>query len=228
MIGAMRRLRSAPAFLFAAAVLLAAIGHAAVDPSGNAPRPGPPPSPPRTHSPYTGQQFLVAAPSMLDPRFEHAVIYMVEHDAGGAFGLIVNRPIGAGPLGEVLKGFGIDDAGAEKADTRVVLNYGGPVDSNRLFVLHSNDWHGLRTLPVPGPVSVTPHPEVLKAIAEGGGPRHALVIFGYSGWSPGQLETEMARGDWLTAPADVGLIFDQDLDTDGKWHRASLTAGVPL
>lgn len=172
---------------------------------------------------FTQGQLVVAAPGMPDPRFAESVIYMVEHNSRGAFGLIVNRPFGSGPLHEFLMGLGLP---APEKSGDVLLHYGGPVDPGRLFVLHSSDWKSPHTVAARGPIAATAHPDVLEAIAGGHGPRHSLVILGYAGWGPQQLEHEMARGDWITAPADPDLVFDDDAET--KWERASKTGGLAL
>lgn len=173
--------------------------------------------------PYVRGQLLVAAPSMPDPRFARAVIYMVHHTTHGAFGLIVNRPLGAGPLDKLLLGFGLPPG---KAKGDVTLHFGGPVEPDSLYVLHSSDWQGKTTFGIEGALAVTATPEVLQVIAEGGGPKHYLVIVGYAGWGPGQLEREMAHEDWLSAPADDDLIFDDDATS--AWERASALAGITL
>lgn len=187
----------------------------------SAPASGVPPD--ATPLPFVQGRLLVAAPSMSDPRFTHAVIYMVSHDAESAFGLIVNRPLGAGPLDKLLKGFGLLPG---QAQGDVTLRFGGPVQPDALYVLHSSDWRGKSTFGFTGGLAVTATPEVLKAIAAGGGPRRHLFIVGYAGWGPGQLEREMAQEDWLSAPADLDLIFDNDDAT--KWDRAIAEAGITL
>jgi putative transcriptional regulator len=160
---------------------------------------------------------------MPDPRFAQTVIYIVSHNAQGAFGLVINRPIGAGPMREFLMGFGLEGSG-NAGD--VLLHYGGPVEPARLFVLHSSDWTSPTTMTVHGGIAVTAHPEVLEAIAEGRGPRHSLVILGYAGWGSQQLDQELAREDWITAPADPALVFDEDAES--KWERASEIGGLAL
>lgn len=211
MIDGMVFLRSVLAMLATAGVLLApASGLSEASPRAGA-------------LPHVGGRLLVAAPSMPDPRFAGTVIYMVDHDARGALGLIINRPLGIGPLDKLIKGFGIDP-GEAKGD--VVLHYGGPVDSDGLFVLHSKDWRGAATMAAAGPVAMTADTEVFRAIARGGGPKRRLVIVGYAGWGPGQLEREMARDDWMTAPADADFVFDDDVAD--KWERALALAGITL
>ena len=184
-------------------------------------------------------QLLVAAPQMPDPRLARTVIYMVSHDDQGAMGLIVNRRIGRGSLQALLAGFGIERA---RGNRSIMLHYGGPVEQNRGFVLHSDDYAGPNTRRVGGDIAVSTGLDVLEAVADERGPRQSLFLIGYAGWGPGQLEGELSRDDWLVAPADDGLIFADDLGVDsGKdlgndpgsdpadvWQRAFRGAGVPL
>lgn len=178
---------------------------------------------PQTNTPYLTGQLLVASPQIGDPRFHRTVIYMVSHDRSGALGLVVNKSYGSGPMAKFLKGFDID---AESIEGTIRLHYGGPVEPGAGFVLHTADYSGPGTRVVDEHVALTSEMSVLKAIAEGNGPRHSLFALGYSGWGPGQLEGEIARGDWFSAPADEKLIFDDELET--KWRRASGKAGVKL
>ncbi len=181
------------------------------------------PAPEIRNSLYLAGQLLVASPKIGDPRFARTVIYMVSHDKDGALGLVVNKAFGSGPMEKFMKGFNIDP-GQLKGDIR--LHYGGPVEPAAGFVLHTADYHGPGTRIVNATMALTTEMNVLKAIAEGNGPRHSLFALGYSGWGPGQLESEIARGDWFSAPADENLIFDDDLET--KWDRASGRAGLKL
>ncbi len=176
-----------------------------------------------THTPFLTGQLLVATQKLGDPRFTETVIYMVDHDAKGAMGLIVNRAYGVGPLDKLLKGFGIED---EDVAGTIRLHYGGPVDTGHGFVLHSTDFEGPGTRVVNKEMALTTKLEVLKAIAKGEGPKRSLFALGYAGWGPGQLEGEIARDDWVTAPADQNLIFSDDLES--TWDRAIKMAGVAL
>ncbi|MCZ6607976.1 MAG: YqgE/AlgH family protein [Alphaproteobacteria bacterium] len=175
------------------------------------------------HTPFLTGQLLVATQKLGDPRFAHTVIYMVDHDARGAMGLIVNRAYGIGPLAKLLEGFGIEH---EDAAGTVRLHYGGPVAPARGFILHSTDYKGPGTRVVNKGVAITTKLEVLEAIAKGEGPKRSLFALGYAGWGPGQLEGEIARDDWVTAPADESLIFSDDLES--SWDRAIKKAGVAL
>lgn len=160
-------------------------------------------------------QFLVAAPEMGDPRFVQTVIYMISHDQSGAMGLVINQPVAQGPLADLLKALGGE---AKNAKGTVTIHYGGPVDSGRLFVLHSNDYAAKATMFVSNGLGVTSDADILEAIARGKGPRQKLFIFGYAGWGPGQLEGEIKSGAWFSISADTALIFDGDAEK--KWDRA--------
>ena len=152
-------------------------------------------------------QLLVATPTMEDRRFERTVILMARHDKDGAFGLIINRPAAERSLSEVLDALG--DKGAPVSGT-VHLFAGGPVQPELGFVIHSPDYRSPQTLEVDGRVAVTMNREILREIATGKGPQKSMIMFGYAGWGPGQLEGELARRSWTTAPADGKLIFDDD------------------
>ncbi len=168
-------------------------------------------------------QLLVATPRMTDPRFSETVIYMIDHNATGAMGVVINRGLGEGQLKALLEAFGVE---TEKASGTVRLQYGGPVETGRGFVLHSTDYSGPSTKVVNGQIAISTGLDVLKAVGAGEGPREARFILGYAGWGPGQLESEMARNDWLTAPADSSLIFSDDLDA--VWEEALASSGLSL
>ncbi|MFP6682814.1 MAG: YqgE/AlgH family protein [Gammaproteobacteria bacterium] len=170
-------------------------------------------------------QLLVAAPSMPDPRFAETVIFVVRHDRHGAMGLIVNRVIGIGSAKRLLESAGIDVEGMD-IDAKVRVHYGGPVEPRRGFVLHSDDYAGEGTLEVTNRVSITAATQILHAMAKGNGPNRGFLAVGYSGWSSGQLESELSRMDWLVVPSDDQLLFDTDIAT--KWRRAMGRHGIEL
>ncbi len=175
---------------------------------------------------YVEGQLLIAAPRISDPRFARSVIYMVKHDQSGALGLMVNRGLGSGPLAEFLKGLGIDTPDAPNTVRDIRLLSGGPVEPGALFIIHSGDFKGAAPLSAKRGIAVTRRIDALTALARSEGPAELLVVLGYAGWGPGQLEEEMRNGDWVTAPADKAIIFDRKLDT--KWDRASEMAEVEL
>jgi putative transcriptional regulator len=158
-------------------------------------------------------QFLIATPAMRDTVFDHAVILMVRHDQDGAFGIVINRPLGQRPMADLL---GATDTAASG---NVQVFVGGPVRPNIGFVVHSTDYRRAETLDVDGRVAMTSSREVLRDIAEKRGPAKALIAFGYAGWAPGQLDGELARNVWYTAPEDPALVFDDDRDK--VWEHAT-------
>lgn len=175
-----------------------------------------------TDTTLTGQ-LLVASPRIGDPRFAETVIYVIAHSDEGAMGLVVNRTYGNGPLQGLLAGFGIA-AAVQPATVR--LQYGGPVEIKRGFVLHTADYSGPSTTPVGSGMAFSTGRDILQAVADGRGPQRRLFILGYAGWGPGQLEGELAGNDWLTAPAETSLIFSDDIES--VWQRALERAGTPL
>jgi putative transcriptional regulator len=152
-------------------------------------------------------QLLVATPSMGDPRFAHTVILMARHDKKGAFGIVINKPVGERPLASLLETLGEKETGAE-GNVRIFA--GGPVQPEIGFVVHSADYRRAETIVVDSHVAVTSTREILRDIARKQGPQKSLVAFGYAGWAAGQLEGEMAQRGWFTAEEDVELIFDMD------------------
>jgi putative transcriptional regulator len=154
-------------------------------------------------------QLLIASPSMGDPRFTQTVVLMARHDKTGAFGIVINRPVGERPLASLLEALGEKDAGVEGS---VRIFAGGPVQRDLGFVVHSADYRASGTIAVDGRVAVTANRDVLRDIARKQGPKKSLIAFGYAGWGPGQLEGEMALRAWFTAQDDEGLVFDEDRD----------------
>lgn len=161
-------------------------------------------------------RLLVATADMRDPRFVESVIYMVRHDAAGAMGLVVNRPLRQVPLARLLEQFGLEAGGVQGG---LLVHWGGPVDAGKAFVLHTSDYRAEGTIVVREPVAFTGNRAILEAIAANAGPRRRLFAVGYAGWAPGQLEGELERGGWLTAGADEELLFDDAYST--KWRRAT-------
>jgi putative transcriptional regulator len=168
-------------------------------------------------------QLLVAAPELADPNFAHTIVLMIAHDAEGAFGLVVNRPYGTAPLGAFLRRMGEDPGEAER---EVAFFYGGPVEAGIGFVTHGNDYAIGATRNVTEQLRVTSDPQVLVDILHGRGPAQALITLGYSGWGPGQLERELARHDWLTAPAAADLVLE--MAPEARWEAAMARAGTDL
>lgn len=164
-------------------------------------------------------KLLVAAPSMPDGYFAHSVVYMLRHDETGAMGVVVNIPMGDLPIASIFEGLGIELAPDHALSDEPVRVYsGGPVDAAHGFILHSDEDSGEDTLAAAGGLALSMSVELMRAIAAGQGPKHSLLLFGYAGWGPGQLEQEMKRDDWVAVPADDSLVFDSDDGT--KWQRS--------
>jgi putative transcriptional regulator len=176
-----------------------------------------------TDGDYLKGHLLIAMPSMGDDRFERTVIYVCVHSPQGAMGLVVNRLVDHINFPDLLENLDID---LPSPAQQIRVHFGGPVESSRGFVLHSADYDSETTLPVDGTIGLTASTEILRAIAEGNGPRHSLLALGYAGWGPGQLDSEMQANAWLHAPADTDLIFGGDLD--GKWGQAVAKLGVDV
>lgn len=180
---------------------------------------------------YLDGRLLIAMPVMGDPRFERSVIYMCAHSSEGAMGIIVNRPAGSIDFPGLLVQLDIIKEAdeiklPENAETMQVLK-GGPVDTGRGFVLHSSDYFIKdATLNIDDGICLTATVDILKAIAKGTGPKHAILALGYAGWAPGQLESEIQHNGWLHCPADPELIFGEDID--GKYQRALAKLGIDL
>ena len=170
---------------------------------------------------YLSGQMLIAMPGMTDPRFEKAVIYICAHNEDGAMGLVVNRLIESMTFPELLKQLDIEPSEPENV-IRVLL--GGPVDQARGFVLHSPDYLQDASMVVDDDVALTATIDILRAIADGAGPRNRLLALGYAGWGPGQLDSEILHNGWLNVSADDDLVFGEDLDA--KWERAMAKIGI--
>ena len=171
-----------------------------------------------TDSPAIGSltgQLLIASPNIGDPRFAHTVILMVKHDKDGALGITINRPVGEKPIASLLEGPGEDVSGIE-GTLRVFA--GGPVQPDLGFVVHSAEYRRDDTIEVDEHVAMTASRQILRDIGHHRGPQKTLFALGYAGWGPGQLENELARHDWFTAPEEPKLIFDDD--RAGLWEDA--------
>ena len=160
-------------------------------------------------------RILIAAADMVDPNFSGSLVYMVEHDETGAFGLVINRFLGSVKAVRLLEDLGADGGDAEG---EIPVHQGGPVEPGAGFVLHSRDFKLADSILLEGDIAFTTNPEILRAIARGQGPSRYIFALGYAGWGPGQLESEIARGSWHDIASDRDLLFGED--DKGKWQRA--------
>ena len=160
-------------------------------------------------------QLLIASPTIGDPRFDRTVILMVQHNQNGALGIVINLPMQERPLASLLEMLGEKDM---KVAGKVRIFAGGPVQPEIGFVIHSVDYRRPETIAIDRRVAVTSSREILRDIGNNKGPKKSLVAFGYAGWGPGQLEDELGRSVWFTAPGEPKLIFDEDREK--VWESA--------
>ncbi|MEB2847052.1 YqgE/AlgH family protein [Rhizobiales bacterium RZME27] len=172
-------------------------------------------------------QFLIAMPGMEDGNFARSVVYICAHSADGAMGFIINRSQQISFVDVLLHLKMLDEHDAillpEKTRSFPILS-GGPVETGRGFVLHSDDFTGDSSIPISDDISLTATLDVVRAISEDRGPSRATMMLGYAGWGAGQLEAEIAGNGWLNCPATEDMIFDHCLED--KYERALATMGI--
>lgn len=166
------------------------------------------------------QHFLIAMPNMADPHFARSLTFICEHNDQGALGLVVNRPTDI-TLSRLLEQ--VDISINDERCRTLPIHYGGPVQVDRGFVLHRPLGQWQSTLAIGG-LGLTTSKDILEAVARGEGPDHLLIMLGYAGWAPGQLENELAQNAWLTVAADEQVIFDTPAEE--KLPRAMKLLGI--
>ncbi len=172
---------------------------------------------------YFEGQMLLAMPAMTDPRFERAVIFMCAHNDEGAMGLLVNKTLDSIDFRELL---GQLDIPAGDSVRDMTVHFGGPVENQRGFVLHSGEYRHDETLMITNQIGLTATLNILRALARGDGPEKSILALGYAGWGPGQLESEFHDNAWLSVPYDDALMFE--VEAADKWERAFNSIGVDL
>ncbi|CAM3728724.1 YqgE/AlgH family protein [Polynucleobacter antarcticus] len=171
-------------------------------------------------------QFLLAMPGMLDDNFAGSVIYLFEHNAHGAMGLVINRPTEVTLLG-LLDKIELQLEITPFADQ--VVYFGGPVQVDRGFVLHESDSPAYSSyLTVPGGLTMTTSKDILEDVAKGGGPHRFMMTLGYSGWGAGQLEEEIALNGWMNAELSRQQMAEIIFATPAKerYQRAMNALGI--
>lgn len=168
-------------------------------------------------------QVLLAMPAMTDPRFERSVIYICAHNEDGAMGIVINKTLNSIDFRDLLKEL---DIPTDPTTRNITVHFGGPVENQRGFVLHSLDYEHAELLVVEGLVGLSATLDILRDLAQGSGPKHSILALGYAGWGPGQLEAEFQENAWLSVPANETLLFD--VPNDDKWERAFNSIGVDL
>ena len=167
--------------------------------------------------------LLVATPQLLESCFARSVIYMCSHNDTGAMGIIVNYTIDSVGIADVFEQL---DIITPLNPQQFPVHFGGPVEANRGFVLHSTDYNSDESLIRANGIAVTASIAILQEIGKGEGPEQSMLMLGYAGWSPGQLESEIESGSWMVVPASPKLVFDTDNDL--KWNLAMATLGIDI
>jgi len=162
--------------------------------------------------------FLIATEKMNDNRFEKTVIAMLENDEDGAWGLVINKPMGSIPLAMLIDPSLSTSEEREKLyEKNILIFWGGPVEVKKIFVLHTKEYIS-ETTKIFGDIAISQDYNILFDIAEDRGPEKSLVILGYSGWGRGQLEGEMERDHWILSDLDSDIIFEKE--SMKKWPKA--------
>ena len=166
-------------------------------------------------------KFLIAMPGIGDARFHRSVILICAHSEDGAMGLIVNRTTDSLSLADLLQQLEIETG---EDGGRQPIRIGGPVESQRGFVLHSTDYGDDGALAIEGGFGLTGTVDILRDIAAGKGPARHLIALGYTGWAPGQLEKEIQDNGWLSCDAEAAIVWGED--DDAKWPQALAKLGI--
>ena len=166
-------------------------------------------------------QILISMPSLQDPRFDHALIYMCAHDDKGSMGIVINKHVSGVYLSDMLAQLEIPH---EDASYDPPVYFGGPVEIGRGFVLHSTDYMHETSTQVSDEIALTANVEVLQVIGSKKRPKKSILALGYSGWGAGQLENEIQRNSWLQMDCDTSLVFSDNVD--GSWQKAIKILGI--
>jgi len=167
--------------------------------------------------------FLIAMPSLEDGNFSQSVTYICEHDENGALGITINRPSDIG-LAEIFSQLQLS-AASDHIINQTVL-FGGPVQMDRGFILHSPVGNWNSSLKVTENIAVTTSQDIMEAIAKNEGPENSIIALGYAGWGPGQLELEISENSWLSCPASEDILFHTPIEK--RWQAAALLLGIDL
>ena len=166
-------------------------------------------------------QVIVSMPSLEDERFFKTVIYMCAHSSEGSMGIIINKKIDYDLYPDLLEQLGIDTPLGNK---KLFIRYGGPIESGRGFVLHSDDMIKKETLNIDKGVALTSTSEFFDDLSKGEGPKNSILALGYAGWGPGQLEFEIMQNSWMSLAVDTSFLFDDEVSR--KWKQAYKILGV--
>ncbi len=172
---------------------------------------------------FLNDHFLIAMPAMGDPNFHHSVTYICEHNAQGALGITINRPMSLN-LGDIFDQLNLERSPDISESAPILL--GGPVQPERGFVIHNPKGQWDSSMETGDQIQVTTSRDVLQAMARGEGPDQAIVALGYAGWTAGQLELEVVENAWLTVPSSHEILFETPYDK--RWESAAALLGVDV
>lgn len=176
---------------------------------------------------YLTGKLLIAAPTMGDPRFHRAVIFVCSHDENGAMGLVINNAVTNVEFGDLLEQLKIEsDIQINLKEPCYTVLCGGPVETARGFLLHSPDFKRPYTMPLEAGFGLTSTVDALKDVALGHGPEHMLFALGYAGWGPRQLDEEIQENSWLIVDSDPNIVFNKDHTS--KWQMAIQKLGIDV
>lgn len=172
---------------------------------------------------FLNDHFLIAMPAMGDPNFHHSVTYICEHNAQGALGITINRPMNLN-LGDIFDQLNLERSLDISESAPILL--GGPVQPERGFVIHNPKGQWDSSMETGDQIQVTTSRDVLQAMARGEGPDQAIVALGYAGWTAGQLELEVVENAWLTVQSSPEILFETPYDK--RWESAAALLGVDV
>ena len=177
----------------------------------------------KMESPFLSGKLIIAMPTMSDPRFKRSVVCICAHNEDGAIGIIINKIIESLSFSKIIKQLKLKK-NMTKSDYKDHIYFGGPVETERGFILHSADYSSENSTSINSEISMTASTEILQALIDGNGPNKSIVALGYAGWGPGQLDTEIQSNAWLSVESDLELIFSAK--TAEKWDMALEKIGV--
>jgi len=170
---------------------------------------------------FLSGKFLIASPSMLDPVFYKSVIYLISHRSEGAMGIVINQPIVQTKLENIIS---LEEFKKNTPINNILITLGGPVDIKKGFVLHTHEFKDETTFKIDKNIFLTSNTNILKSIIKGKGPKRSLFALGYSGWIPGQLESEISQNGWLVTSGNPELIFECKIEE--RWSQAIKSIGI--
>ena len=166
-------------------------------------------------------QILVSTPALQDERFFKTVIYMCAHSSEGSMGIIINKKIDFDLYPDLLEQLGIDKS---INNNKLFIRYGGPIESGRGFILHSDDIIKKETLNINKGVALTSTADFFTELTKGNGPKNSILALGYAGWGPGQLEKEIMQNSWTSLKVESSFLFDDEINN--KWLKAYNILGI--